>query len=86
MIPAQAVEAVRAIILPYVDDEHFDLNAVSRAALEAAAHHIAADALDAAALDFELSPHNVKAKMARHFNNAYVGKLRERADSLRTAL
>jgi hypothetical protein len=38
-----------------------------------------AEALEEAALAFEISPHNSRAKMARHFNNAYVKKLRERA-------
>jgi hypothetical protein len=54
-----------------------------RLALEAAAPHLMAAALEGAALDFELSPHNSKAKMARHFNNAYVDKLRARAGEIR---
>lgn len=58
----------------------------ARVALEAVSQLIAAETLEAAALEFELSPHNAKAKMARHFNNAYVNKLRLRAESLRAAL
>lgn len=40
MISAEAVEAARQVVLPYVDDDHFDLDAVLRAALEAAAPHM----------------------------------------------
>jgi hypothetical protein len=57
----------------------------AREILEAAAPHLLAEALDEAAMDFELSPHNSRGKMARHFNNAYVAKLRERAYELRAA-
>ena len=49
MIPDEAVEAARTVILPYVDDDHFDLNAVARLALEAAAPHLMADILGDAA-------------------------------------
>lgn len=81
MIQTEAIEAaLRAWDCEIAEQSGPD---AMRLALEAASRHIAADALDAAALDFEISPHNTKAKMARHFNNAYVEKLRARADSLR---
>jgi len=41
-IPAEAVEAAAAVILPYVDDDHFNLRGLAGAALEAAAPHMLA--------------------------------------------
>lgn len=81
MIPAEAVEAA-LLAWDREIDEQSGTDAM-RAALEAAAPHIAAEALDSAALDYELSPHNTKAKMARHFNNTYVERLRQRAEDIR---
>lgn len=40
MIPDEAVAAARRVIFPYVDDDHFDLAAITRTALEAAAPHL----------------------------------------------
>jgi hypothetical protein len=84
VIPDDAVEAAVAAILNYKHTRGIDnQEKAMRAALEAAAPHLMAAALTAAALDFELSPHNSRAKMARHFNNAYVAKLRARAEEVR---
>lgn len=47
--------------------------------LEGKLREAKAEALEEAAQAFEISPHNSRAKMARHFNNAYVAKLRARA-------
>jgi len=88
VIPDEAVEAAARCLPGY--DPHWGGGEVDRAEnealrsralqmLEAAAPHLMAEALEAAALDFELSPHNSRSKMARHFNNAYVARLRERA-------
>ena len=45
-VPDEAVEAARSVLHPYVDDDHFDLTEVVRAALTAAAPFIAAQAWD----------------------------------------
>jgi hypothetical protein len=44
-----------------------------------------ASALDDAATAIEISPHNSRAKMARHFRNAHASKLREMAADERGA-
>ncbi len=62
MIPADAVEAARGVLLPYVDDEHFDLSDVARAALEAAAPYMLKQGWDegykAGLFDKEYYSHN----------------------------
>jgi hypothetical protein len=45
-ISDEAVEAAARTLRPYMDDDHFDLDAVARAALETAAPFIAAQAWD----------------------------------------
>ena len=39
-IPEDAIEAAAAVILPYVDDDHFNLRGLAGATLEAAALHM----------------------------------------------
>lgn len=84
MIPEAAVEAAAAAVAALFGER---ANArdkeTARIALEAAGPHLMAQALNEAAMDFELSPHNSRAKMARHFNNAHVASLRARAEEIR---
>ena len=75
VIPEEAVQAVHAVILPYVDDEHFDLSAVARAALEAAAPHML----------IHLHHHDIE-KHAASFNEGYeTAMAQELADDPTTA-